>query len=138
MLLIVVPKNKVTGLRAWEDNDRLTDSFFSGHEVESEVGPGPLGHDDEAETLPYFSEIPYLQPVLGPVPIGHPVAQPLPEGDNDTTFTGWLAGVAFLCMKHNHKSAHVGTTIFVLHSIGPRADLVTQSSMELPSASLRI
>ena len=102
----------VLGLWTWEDNDRLPDSFFSGVAIEGSVGPGPLGHDGEAETLPYFAAIPYLHPVLGHVLIGHPVAQPLPDGEYDIAFEGWFAGIAFLCLKHDSKSAHVGSTIF--------------------------
>ena len=109
VLLTVIPKNKLTGLRTWENNNRLPDSSL---EVEAEVGPGPLDHDGNADTLPYFLAIPYLQPVLGHVPIGHPVTQPLPDGDYNAAFAGWFAGDAFLCLKHNLKSAHVGTTIF--------------------------
>ena len=112
VLLTIVLKDKLTGLRAWEDNDRLPDSFFSRVAIEEMVGPGPLDHNGEAETLPYFSAIPYLQLVLGHVPIGHPVAQPLPDGDYDIVFAGWFAGIAFLCLKHDFKLAHVGSTIF--------------------------
>ena len=72
------------GLRTWEDNDHIHDIFFSGLEVEAEVGPEPLGHDGELETfptLPYFLAIPYPHPVIGHVLIGHPIARPLPDGD---------------------------------------------------------
>ena len=66
----------------------------------------------EVETLPYFLSIPYLQPILGPVLISHPEAQPLPEDDYIVTFTGWFAGIVLLYTKHNFKLAHVGSTIF--------------------------
>ena len=112
VFLTVVPKDKLLGLRSWADNDRLPDSFFSGASIKDTVGPGPLGHDGEAETLPYFAAIPYLHPVLGQVPIGHPVAQPLPDGEYDVAFEGWFAGISFLCLKHDSKSAHVGSSIF--------------------------
>ena len=52
VLLTVVLKDKLTGLKMWEDNRCLPDSFFSGHEAEEEVGAGPLGHDGRVETLP--------------------------------------------------------------------------------------
>ena len=88
MFLTVVPKDKLTSLRTWEYNERLPISFFSGLAIKELVGPGSLGHNGEVETLSYFLAIQYLQPVLGHVLIGHPVAQPLPDGDYDTALPG--------------------------------------------------